>query len=1068
MKTKHYPVFETNQILTSTHLNQLREYLDEENRITRTKLSGFGIVCGLEMKFESPSREIIINKGYGISSDGYLIELENNSNYTHYKVYTYQGETPYPPWIKDKKQIEILEIFNKDVEESKKLSTVAPGDFIDKVAVLYLELEDENLQTCMAKGCDHKGKKRVFKIRVLLIKKEDLDAISLENIITRDEDLKEINIDRLYGDSLKDVGNYNKIRDGYKLIVNKYKKIIANEITAAHTKYAGFLGLKDIELPKNDDLKNKDFKSKTFQYAYDFLKDLILAYDEFRGLALEIEKECYYDIPKFPQHLMLGLVNHGKIPETESDEYRNYFINAPLSCCLDEKILKSQWLFQRILVMIQSFIDGDTLVNNHDIKITPSREEPFPLGERSIPYYYDIDTYPDLVRLWNPDLTFKNKEDSCLSYSEDQLQYSIDTYPFFRIEGHLEKNYQEVKSSLLTKKNDYNLPFEIIALQISQQATGSIEIKDNCGWRDLQTEYISARNSLLCLIQNLILSLENLKNCTKINIYKIIDFETLKQQFLNVQNLLSECLDAEFNFIEFYDTYKILIQILIEGKLKLKDRFGKLIHEEIDSLPPEEFQDKKIILENGIKVFKQFIDNCIYVKILTVFYTYEWRISYLKENHLSIFNNFIKKYPGMEHQAGVSKGGTFIIVYKENTGIINKKVVADFTLPCSCCCENCEVPACNDGQGSEGLVFPPIARDDYAEMTTEETNVKIYFMKNDYLIDGGEIIYESHETQSANGGTVTYNQNKKSFTYKPPSNANFTGIDKFDYKIRKRNTDFIEKATVTILVRNKYSKHILAVNDLAFTDTQKPVLIDVLANDIVNDNTSLVDNFPFNSILGATIEVVEKKIKYTPGGYGTDKFVYEIKDAGRNNLTSKAEVTVIVYCCERDTGCELPDIEETVYLRKQITIDFENRISNDVIITGIGEITRGIAEVIWDKKHISILPLAALWQQPKYTFKYFGENVITGDKCEATITIIPFKPVTTVTGTIITNTDPLPGVNVMVTGTNMGATTNRDGQYRISNLPPNATTLVFSLVGYNQVVEEINNRSVINVNLVST
>ena len=72
-----YPVFETNQILTSTQLNKLGSFLDEQNRTTRTDLTGTGIICGLE--YEKSGSNIIIYSGYGISSEGYLISLSKKT-----------------------------------------------------------------------------------------------------------------------------------------------------------------------------------------------------------------------------------------------------------------------------------------------------------------------------------------------------------------------------------------------------------------------------------------------------------------------------------------------------------------------------------------------------------------------------------------------------------------------------------------------------------------------------------------------------------------------------------------------------------------------------------------------------------------------------------------------------------------------------------------------------------------------------------------------------------------------------------------------------------------------------
>jgi TonB-linked SusC/RagA family outer membrane protein len=62
--------------------------------------------------------------------------------------------------------------------------------------------------------------------------------------------------------------------------------------------------------------------------------------------------------------------------------------------------------------------------------------------------------------------------------------------------------------------------------------------------------------------------------------------------------------------------------------------------------------------------------------------------------------------------------------------------------------------------------------------------------------------------------------------------------------------------------------------------------------------------------------------------------------------------------------------------------------------------------------------------------------------------------------------EPIPGVSVLVKGTTTGTITDLDGNYEIS-VPDNATTLVFSYVGYSGQEREIGNESVINVALSS-
>lgn len=59
---------------------------------------------------------------------------------------------------------------------------------------------------------------------------------------------------------------------------------------------------------------------------------------------------------------------------------------------------------------------------------------------------------------------------------------------------------------------------------------------------------------------------------------------------------------------------------------------------------------------------------------------------------------------------------------------------------------------------------------------------------------------------------------------------------------------------------------------------------------------------------------------------------------------------------------------------------------------------------------------------------------------------------------------PLPGATIMVKGTLMGTTTDRDGNYILQNIPDNPV-LVFSFVGMKSVEVEAGNRNMVNVTL---
>jgi TonB-dependent starch-binding outer membrane protein SusC len=72
----------------------------------------------------------------------------------------------------------------------------------------------------------------------------------------------------------------------------------------------------------------------------------------------------------------------------------------------------------------------------------------------------------------------------------------------------------------------------------------------------------------------------------------------------------------------------------------------------------------------------------------------------------------------------------------------------------------------------------------------------------------------------------------------------------------------------------------------------------------------------------------------------------------------------------------------------------------------------------------------------------------------------------TITGRVTDagNTQGLPGVTVLVKGTQIGTATDGNGNYSIS-VPAGSTTLTFSFIGYNTIERAIGNATTINVGL---
>ena len=134
-------------------------------------------------------------------------------------------------------------------------------------------------------------------------------------------------------------------------------------------------------------------------------------------------------------------------------------------------------------------------------------------------------------------------------------------------------------------------------------------------------------------------------------------------------------------------------------------------------------------------------------------------------------------------------------------------------------------------------------------------------------------------------GTVTINADG-TVTYTP--DADFTGTDTFDYTIEDANGD-TSTATVTVIISDTPD----AMNDTVATDEDEPIVIDVLGNDGLGSEPTMITEVTDPANGTVTINA-DGTVTYTPDPdfNGTDTFEYTITDANGN--TSTAAVTVFV------------------------------------------------------------------------------------------------------------------------------------------------------------------------------
>ncbi len=231
----------------------------------------------------------------------------------------------------------------------------------------------------------------------------------------------------------------------------------------------------------------------------------------------------------------------------------------------------------------------------------------------------------------------------------------------------------------------------------------------------------------------------------------------------------------------------------------------------------------------------------------------------------------------------------------------------------------------------------PVAVDDIAT-TDEDTAVSIAVLANDSDIDGDDLTI-ANISNPASGTAVLDPQNNQNIIYTP--NENFVGEDSFIYTITDGNET--DNATVTITVGGGTSgggtnDPPVAVNDIATTNEDNPVSIQVLANDTDPDNDSLAVA-SFTSPANGTVVNNTTSLTYTPNSNfsGQDSFNYTVEDGNGGTDTATVNITV-------DPQNDLPvanDDGATTPEDADVTIDV---LGNDSDVDGDNLTVSGITQ----------------------------------------------------------------------------------------------------------------------------
>ncbi len=511
-------VFEENQVLTAGQLNNTQQFLFQESRLTRIRLIGRGIVCGLHASYGENT--VHISKGLGVTSWGFLISL-GDCDLTHYKTYTLPDGLDYKYF----NNAPLLELVTAENAAAMGAGPITGALVLsDYVVVLFLESAARDLKSCLGKSCDDLGKENTFTIRKLLIKRTDLISINTSNknkggaMYPALYELETIDYPRALITPIA-AANYPALVNTYlspvAAILEKLTKqlaIIYSELPALarHFPNYDFDSIRATWEAKLIELSAQYLSGKAygFQYVYDAFEDIIKSYEELRCIAMHLNNVCLPDEDAFPMHLMLGS------DTCPPSVFRQEFEYSPLFNEYKDWSKKLVTVFGRTLNMLTGFYDSQNEKNDRGILATPSKEKWQNIGKRALPIYFDPGI-ADFENYWNESLCHGCDNGKPLSYHyqlplnlqtygksklEAPLLYNFSDTTFFRMEGHLAIEEDVAVKQYKRLQRNLNLPFKVRSIFMGEGGT----TKTVCRYPDLDSQYLVWRNIMLYYLNNLI------------------------------------------------------------------------------------------------------------------------------------------------------------------------------------------------------------------------------------------------------------------------------------------------------------------------------------------------------------------------------------------------------------------------------------------------------------------------------------------------------------------------------------------------------------------------------------
>lgn len=681
--TTDYTVFERDQVLTHDQLNGVAEYLDDQARLTRTRLLGVGIVDGLDVGFAQG--QVVIGRGAGVTSDGDLLGLAADTAFDRYREYP-ESAPVYDPFLSGDKRLVLYELLAVGDRQLGQPLGDFPGG-LEKMAVLaFMESYESDPDLCTGGDCDNLGKTARNSQRFLLLDagaaKALLGGLNTPSRLARKLAHVEVFRPKL-GKTVLSPGDFLA---AYREAASQTRERLDKAVGALHDVLAEWRPVLFAADPLPDwQAEMTEIAGKVtaagaagIQYYYAFLADLAASWNELRDTLLADDSHLCPPVGAFPKHLVLG--------DLAGDGLRTPHFPAPQAGAGQPTVDRVRFLLRRLNLQRKAFLKSLPLKGGVP-RIAPSRCEDRPLGERAIPWYYTPDIRPAWNRRTGPAAPGYHW---ALGDNDDPLNDSIAGIDFFRIEGHLGMAASQAEPAIEALVRARNLPISVMSVLLHTER-GKV-------WRGPRFKHTALHSLHYLLRQDVASQLkDNLAYVGKLKT-EVAGAQALDQAEANILKR-----PLSFSYVSEGNSTSFDVAGVVGGaESKVTAVSGKLVGSGSQSGLLQAGKYKAFTSQAG--TWKAELDEAVVetakareslghimrsdiaspIDAMVTSKSPLW-VGWLDEiikkrdedkTERLLFGKMIVDHPGLEHRGGCVPGGTFVLAYDDQG-----TVIGDFMLP---------------------------------------------------------------------------------------------------------------------------------------------------------------------------------------------------------------------------------------------------------------------------------------------------------------------------------------------------------------------------------------------------